>query len=107
MVLGPNFKPFKYFCASNVRVRTQGGDLNTCAVEASMIILASICFSLLWFCLIIERITIEILQKPSMLEATPNIRRKSSILFEKIFRDLLFFSTGEETNEDAQFILVV
>ena len=35
MVLGPNFKPFKYFCASNVRVRTQKvGDLNVCIVEA-------------------------------------------------------------------------
>ena len=101
MVIGPNFLPFKYFCESNVRVTTQhpDGGIDTCIFEAGVIIFGINLFSLLWFCLVIEVLTIEILQKPGALEATPiTFMEKVKHKIRKLFYRFVVFPTPERSD---------
>lgn len=72
LVTGPAFEPFRYFCRNSVHVATQNSNgLNMCVFEAVLILFGVNLFALLWFCLVIERITVEIFQRPGALVATP------------------------------------
>jgi hypothetical protein len=80
LVTGPAFEPFRYFCHDDAHVTTQKTDDGTyCVLEASIVLFALNMSALLWLCLVVERLTIEVLQQPGALSATPTTLKQRTV----------------------------
>jgi hypothetical protein len=97
LVIGPAFQPFQYFCQSNIKVTSQNDKFNFCILEAGVLMFGTGLLALLWFCLVVERFTIEIYQQPQVLMVSPsNFQEKISLWSKWVFYRFLMFPRPEK-----------